>query len=126
MTQPVLLKRAYDEPAKSDGFRVLIDRLWPRGISKVTLRLDMWAKDVAPSTELRKWFGHDPERWLEFGKRYKLELKHPEARRTIHDILDRGTQTSAITLIYGAKDTVHRAYANPIFSFEANSFCLYD
>jgi len=76
MTQPVLLKRAYDEPAKSDGFRVLIDRLWPRGISKVTLRLDMWAKDVAPSTELRKWFGHDPERWLEFGKRYKLELKH--------------------------------------------------
>lgn len=87
MTQPVLLKRAYDELAKSDGFRVLIDRLWPRGISKVTLRLDMWAKDVAPSTELRKWFGHDPERWLEFGKRYKLELKHPEARRTIHDIL---------------------------------------
>ncbi len=107
MTQPVLLKRAYDEPAKSDGFRVLVDRLWPRGVSKVTLRLDMWAKDVAPSTELRKWFGHDPEHWLEFGKRYKLELKHPEARRTIRDIVDRGTQASAITLIYGAKDTVH-------------------
>ncbi len=62
----IKLKRAYDEPAGGDGFRILVDRLWPRGISKERLQLDVWAKDLAPSTELRKWFGHDPARWAEF------------------------------------------------------------
>ncbi len=107
VAQDILLKRAYEKPAGNDGFRVLVDRLWPRGVSKVNLRLDMWAKDVAPSTTLRKWFGHDPERWLEFGKRYKIELKETEARDAIAEIVDRAKQASAITLIYGAKDTEH-------------------
>lgn len=107
MARQILLKRAYERPAKSDGFRVLVDRLWPRGVSKVNLRLDMWAKSVAPSTALRQWFGHDPERWLEFGQRYKMELREAEARRTIAEILDRAKRAPAITLVYGAKDTDH-------------------
>lgn len=103
----VFLKRAYEKPAKSDGFRVLVDRLWPRGVSKINLRLDMWAKGVAPSTTLRQWFGHDPERWLEFAKRYTVELKEADARAAIADILDQAKRASAITLVYGAKDTEH-------------------
>ena len=87
--------------------RVLVDRLWPRGVSKVNLRLDMWAKTVSPSTSLRKWFGHDPERWQEFRKRYKAELKEPEARKAIAAIIDRAKHARAITLVYGAKDTEH-------------------
>ena len=71
----VLLKRAYDEPAGTDGFRILVDRLWPRGKKKADLRLDAWAKDLAPSSELRKWFRHDAHRWPEFCRRYKEELK---------------------------------------------------
>jgi uncharacterized protein YeaO (DUF488 family) len=78
----ILLKRAYEEPDDADGFRVLVDRLWPRGKKKADLRLDMWAKDVSPSTELRKWFGHDPARWLEFCRRYKAELTAPEITST--------------------------------------------
>jgi uncharacterized protein YeaO (DUF488 family) len=77
----VLLKRAYDEPDSTDGFRVLVDRLWPRGKRKSDLRLDAWVKDIAPSTELRKWFQHDPKRWLEFCKRYKAELKSQSCKR---------------------------------------------
>ncbi len=107
VAQQILLKRAYEKPAQSDGFRVLVDRLWPRGVSKVNLHLDMWAKDVAPSTDLRKWFGHDPERWIEFGKRYKIELKETEPRDAIGEIVDRAKQAPTITLIYGAKDTEH-------------------
>lgn len=103
----VLLKRAYEKPERSDGFRVLVDRLWPRGLSKGNLRLDMWAKDVSPSTALRKWFGHDPERWKEFEKRYKAELKEAEAREGIAAIVDRAKQAPAVTLIYGAKDSKH-------------------
>jgi uncharacterized protein YeaO (DUF488 family) len=103
----LLLKRAYEKPARSDGVRVLVDRLWPRGVSKVNLRLDMWAKAVSPSTSLRKWFGHDPERWQEFGKRYKAELKEAEPRKTIAAIVDRAKHTRAVTLVYGAKDTEH-------------------
>ncbi|MEO6991676.1 MAG: DUF488 family protein [Candidatus Baltobacteraceae bacterium] len=103
----VFLKRAYEKPAKSDGFRVLVDRLWPRGVSKINLRLDMWAKGVAPSTALRQWFGHDPERWLEFAKRYTVELKEADARAAIAEILDQAKRASAITLVYGAKDTEH-------------------
>jgi uncharacterized protein YeaO (DUF488 family) len=79
----ILLKRAYERPGAEDGFRVLVDRLWPRGITKANLRLDAWAKDIAPSTELRKWFGHYPKRWLEFCKRYKNELKNLEVRPKI-------------------------------------------
>ena len=71
----VRIKRIYDSPATSDGFRVLVDRLWPRGVSKEKAAVDLWLKDIAPSTELRKWFAHDPEKWPEFQKRYLRELK---------------------------------------------------
>ena len=69
------LKRIYEEPTKEDGIRVLVDRLWPRGLTKQKANIDLWLKDIAPSTELRKWFGHDPEKWKEFRKRYQKELK---------------------------------------------------
>lgn len=103
----VVLKRAYEEPEDSDGFRVLVDRLWPRGRKKADLRLDMWAKDVSPSTELRKWFGHDPERWPEFCKRYASELKAPEKQTAIARIVNAAKKYSRITLVYGAKDVEH-------------------
>jgi uncharacterized protein YeaO (DUF488 family) len=113
----VLLKRAYEEPASADGYRVLVDRLWPRGKKKADLRLDAWVKDIAPSTELRKWFGHEPERWLEFCKRYKAELKNPKLRRTIADTVRAARKRSAITLVYAAKDTEHNeaVVLQPIF-----------
>ena len=103
----VLLKRAYDEPESADGFRVLVDRLWPRGIKKADLRLDAWMKDIAPSTELRKWFHHDAERWPEFCRRYKAELKKPELQKAIAETLRAAGKHSTMTLIYGAKDTEH-------------------
>jgi uncharacterized protein YeaO (DUF488 family) len=103
----VLLKRVYEKPETEDGFRVLVDRLWPRGKKKADLRLDAWTKDIAPSTELRKWFGHDPKRWLEFCKRYKNELKNPDVRATIIQIIHAAGKRKAITLVYGAKDMEH-------------------
>jgi len=103
----VLLKRAYEKPARVDGFRVLVDRLWPRGMKKTDLRLNVWLKEFAPSTELRKWFNHDPKRWIEFCKRYKVELKNPESKKAIADIVHAAQKYSAITLIYAAKDTEH-------------------
>ena len=103
----ILLKRAYEKVEAEDGFRVLVDRLWPRGKKKADLRLAAWAKDIAPSTELRKWFSHDPKRWFEFCKRYKRELKSPEARATITQTIHAAQKWPAITLVYGAKDTAH-------------------
>lgn len=103
----ILLKRAYEKPEAEDGFRVLVDRLWPLGKKKADLRLDAWTKDIAPSTELRKWFGHDPKRWLGFCKRYRNELKNPEVRATITQTIHAAAKRNAITLIYGAKDTEH-------------------
>jgi len=103
----VRLKRAYEEPGNADGFRVLVDRLWPRGKKKADLRLNAWVKEIAPSTELRKWFGHDPKRWREFCKRYKVELKNPNAKKAIADTVHAAQKHSAITLIYAAKDIEH-------------------
>jgi uncharacterized protein YeaO (DUF488 family) len=103
----IQLKRAYDEPARGDGFRVLVDRLWPRGVSKERLRLDAWAKDLAPSTELRKWFGHDPARWAEFAKRYRAELAKSKAGDTIDALLASAKRAKTITLLFGAKDREH-------------------
>lgn len=103
----VFLKRAYEEPAGTDGFRVLVDRLWPRGKKKADLHLNAWVKEIAPSTELRKWFHHDPKRWLEFLKRYKEELRTPMLKKAIADTLDAARKHSRITLIYAAKDTEH-------------------
>ncbi|MGE5534514.1 MAG: DUF488 domain-containing protein, partial [Acidobacteriota bacterium] len=73
--EKIKLKRAYEKPSRDDGTRILIDRLWPRGLKKEEAKIDHWFKEIAPSTELRKWFGHDPERWNEFRRRYKAELR---------------------------------------------------
>ncbi len=98
------LKRVYDEPSADDGFRVLVERLWPRGISKERARLDLWHKDVAPSPELRKWFNHDPARWQEFQQRYAAELKEKgDAVRLLKHKAREGT----VTLVYAAHDTEH-------------------
>jgi uncharacterized protein YeaO (DUF488 family) len=86
---------------------MLVDRLWPRGIKKQDLRLDAWKKNIAPSTELRKWFGRDPKSWLEFCTRYKNELKNPQIRLQLTQTLHAAQNLSAITLVYGAKDTEH-------------------
>lgn len=103
-TKPVIkVKRAYDEPARSDGCRVLVDRVWPRGMSKDALRLDDWSKDVAPSTSLRKWFGHDLDKWDEFKKRYFDELSDSEALSRLLETCHGGTTT----LVFAAKDTRH-------------------
>ncbi|HEY9549865.1 MAG TPA: DUF488 domain-containing protein [Kiloniellaceae bacterium] len=98
------VKRAYDPPAKADGQRVLVDRVWPRGVTKEALRLDGWLKEAAPSTALRKWFGHDPAKWDGFRERYFRELDaQPEAVATLLERCARGR----VTLVYGAKDSAH-------------------
>jgi uncharacterized protein YeaO (DUF488 family) len=98
------VKRAYEPPASADGQRVLVDRVWPRGVKKEVLELDDWLKDVAPSTKLRKWFGHDPEKWDEFRDRYFRELDaQPDA---VAALLERGAKNK-VTLVYGARDTAH-------------------
>ena len=100
----VRLKRAYEPPHESDGTRILVDRLWPRGVKKVDAAIDHWAKDIAPSTKLRKWFGHDPGRWQEFRDRYAAEVEaHPEQLDKLRELARQGT----ITLVYSAHDQVH-------------------
>ena len=100
----VRLKRAYEPPAASDGTRVLIDRLWPRGVRKDAAALDLWLKDIGPSTELRKWFGHDPDKWPEFKKRFAAELDGNDAGVTqLRDLASKGK----VTLLYSAKDEKH-------------------
>lgn len=103
----ILLKRAYEKPARGDGYRVLVDRLWPRGIKKDDLHLHLWAKELAPSSELRQWFAHDEKRWPEFQKRYRRELADPKIRARIKAIIERANGASAITLVYGARDREH-------------------
>ncbi|ODT64469.1 MAG: hypothetical protein ABS77_00295 [Phenylobacterium sp. SCN 69-14] len=100
---PVKIKRIYEPPAQSDGQRILVDRLWPRGVAKAQARIDLWLKDVAPSADLRRWFGHKPERWAEFQKRYLAELAGNPALEELRR-LARGKPT---TLLYGAKDEIH-------------------
>lgn len=100
----VKLKRAYEAAEPADGIRILVDRLWPRGVSKDEAAVDQWVKDVAPSTELRKWFGHDPARWDEFRKRYVAELEqHPDQLKELRGLARR----SPITLVYSAHDETH-------------------
>lgn len=104
MATKLKIKRVYDDPASSDGLRILIDRLWPRGLSKEEAHIDHWQKDVAPSGELRRWFGHDPEKWPEFRRRYEAELKQNEAG--VKELRERiGSQ--AATLLFAAKDSEH-------------------
>lgn len=98
------VKRAYEQPAKSDGYRVLVDRLWPRGVSKADAAIDEWMKDIAPSAALRKWYGHDPDKWSEFKRRYARELKrHQDLVAGLRDRANKGR----VTLVYAAKDTEH-------------------
>jgi len=98
------LNRAYEPPARSDGHRILVDRVWPRGIAKGDLRIDAWMKDVAPSDGLRKWFGHDPDKWDAFRKRYADEIaQHEDAL----DQLVTMAKAGHVTLVFGAKDTEH-------------------
>jgi uncharacterized protein YeaO (DUF488 family) len=100
----IRLKRAYEPPSEADGTRVLIDRLWPRGVPKAEAAIDHWLRALAPSTELRKWFGHDPVLWDEFRRRYTAELaRHPEEL----DQLLRMAAESPLTLVYGARDKNH-------------------
>ena len=102
----VRLQRAYDEPTPDDGYRVLVDRVWPRGRTKEHLRLDEWARDLGPSTQLRKWFGHDPARWTEFQVRYHAELADPGRSRTLDELAERARQ-ARVTLVFGAHDAEH-------------------
>jgi uncharacterized protein YeaO (DUF488 family) len=100
----VQLKRAYEEPGPDDGFRILVDRLWPRGVPKASAHIDLWFKDIAPSPELRKWYGHEPSRWPEFRTRYFAELDgNPEAVAQLRQLVRRGP----VTLVYAAKDQQH-------------------
>lgn len=97
----IRVKRIYDAPARSDGWRVLVDRIWPRGIKKEDAALDEWLREIAPSTELRKWFAHDPKRWPEFRKRYRTELR--KHAHELHALRQRAAR-KRVTLLYGTKD----------------------
>jgi uncharacterized protein YeaO (DUF488 family) len=98
------LRRVYDPPGRGDGCRILVDRVWPRGVSKEDLHLDEWQKEIAPSTRLRKWFGHDPERWKGFQERYFAELE--EKQDAVRELLKRARR-GRVTLVYGARDEDH-------------------
>ncbi len=105
-TGMIKLKRAYEKPAEDDGERILVERLWPRGLTKLGARIDLWLKDVAPSTELRRWFGHDPDKWKEFRRRYQKELKD---NNDLIKLLKRKATAGTITLIYAARDEEHNS-----------------
>mgnify|MGYP000854510901 CR=1 FL=1 len=100
----IRIKRIYEEPSEDDGLRVLVDRLWPRGISKERALIDRWEKDLAPTTELRRWFGHDPAKWEEFLQRYRAEL---EGREELLTRLQHEANDGTVTLLYAAKDEEH-------------------
>ena len=98
------IKRVYEEPGPADGMRILVDRLWPQGLSKEKARVDIWLKNIAPTTELRKWFSHDPDKWAEFQIRYRQELK---SKADLLAVLKEKAAKGPVTLLYGAKDEVH-------------------
>lgn len=104
----IQIKRVYDEASESDGKRILVDRLWPRGVSKERAKLDLWLKEVAPSNELRRWFNHDPMKWDEFQARYRDELK---ANPTAVDKLRKASEAQKLTLLFGARDEEHNEAA---------------
>jgi len=100
----IRIKRVYEEPDKDDGVRILVDRLWPRGLTKEKARVDLWLKEIAPSTELRKWFAHDPKKWKKFRGRYETEIRHKD---DLIKVLNQKAREGTITLIYGARDEKH-------------------
>lgn len=102
----IKLKRVYEKPLKEDGFRILVERLWPRGFTKERAAVDLWLKDIAPSSELRKWFGHDPIKWKEFCKRYHAELMRNE---DLINFLKEKSKEGTITLIYSSSDEKHNS-----------------
>jgi uncharacterized protein YeaO (DUF488 family) len=95
------IKRIYGLPTSEDGIRILVDRLWPRGLSKEKVKIDLWLKDIAPSNELRKWFSHDPKKWIEFKKKYFKELN---SQKDLVDLIIQKSKRGNVTLLYGAKD----------------------
>jgi uncharacterized protein YeaO (DUF488 family) len=102
--RPVKLKRVYDRPSVADGMRVLVDRLWPRGLTKHDVSADMWLRDAAPSSELRRWYGHDARRWRQFSRKYRIELaRQPEVLELIDDLRRR----APVTLIFSTHDEAH-------------------
>jgi uncharacterized protein YeaO (DUF488 family) len=98
------IKRVYEKPDNKDGMRILVDRLWPRGLTKERASIDLWLKDIAPTAKLRKWFGHDPGKWKEFRKRYNEELKK---NTDLVEIIKKRLKKGTVTLVYGAKDEEH-------------------
>lgn len=104
----VQLRRVYDEPSDDDGFRVLVDRLWPRGLTRERARVDLWLKEVAPSTELRRWFHHDEQSFDEFARRYRAELAANPAVARLREVV---AEHAVVTLVYGATDPVHNQAA---------------
>ena len=98
------IKRVYEQPDKQDGERILIDRLWPRGLTKEKAAVDLWLKEIAPSTELRKWFGHDPDKWKSFRGRYETEIRHNDH---LVKVLKGKARRRTVTLVYGARDEEH-------------------
>jgi uncharacterized protein YeaO (DUF488 family) len=109
----IKLKRAYENPSPKDGLRVLVERLWPRGLTKESAAVDLWLKDVAPSPELRKWFGHDPARWGQFQERYRQELR--EKKDAVQLLKQKGKE-GTVTLVYAARDEAHNG-ALALFRF---------
>ena len=100
----IKIKRVYEQPDKDDGLRILVDRLWPRGLTKEKASVDLWLKDIAPSTELRKWCAHDPEKWKRFRGRYETEIRH---NHDLIKVLKEKARQGTTTLIYGARDEKH-------------------
>lgn len=98
------VKRIYEEPKKADGFRILVDRLWPRGIKKEAAEIDLWLKEIAPSDALRKWFNHDAKKWTEFQKRYAKELTN---KKELLSIINKEAKKRTVTLLFGTKETEH-------------------
>lgn len=102
----IRVRRAYDDPSRQDGLRILVERLWPRGVSKEKAAVDLWLKDLAPSTELRKWFSHDPEKWDEFCERYWAELREQGDLLTL---LKHRTTEGNVTFVFASRDEVHNS-----------------
>jgi len=100
---PVEIKRAYEKARPRDGYRVLVDGLWPRSMTKEQLRLDLWMRQIAPSAVLRKWYGHDPEKWEEFRRKYRAELQKPPRKDLLGQLVERARQEK-VTLVFGARD----------------------
>ena len=104
---PIALKRAYDKPAPGDGARILVDRLWPRGVTKARARIDAWLRDLAPSTQLRRWFHTRPAQWQQFRKKYLEELGEPEAAQALAQLYDVASKRKKLTLVFASRNKEH-------------------